>query len=83
MKIAISVPDALYEDAERTAQAMGIPRSRLFARAAAEFIRRYEREQISEKLNEVYGRTENQIGSEKRSAAAIESLRELTRNDSW
>ena len=33
MKTAISLPDRLYEEAEKTAQSMGIPRSQLFAKA--------------------------------------------------
>ena len=83
MKIAISLPDALYEDAEQTARAMGIPRSQLFARAVSEFIKRHKREKITERLNEVYERRENQTTPEQSTEASIETMRELTRNDTW
>jgi metal-responsive CopG/Arc/MetJ family transcriptional regulator len=54
MKTAISLSDALYAAAERTAKSMGIPRSQLFAKALEEFIDRHRRERITEQLNEVY-----------------------------
>jgi metal-responsive CopG/Arc/MetJ family transcriptional regulator len=38
MKTAISLPDSLYKAAEKTAKAMAIPRSRLFAIALEEFL---------------------------------------------
>ena len=83
MKTAISLPDALYEDAEQTARAMGIPRSQLFARAVSEFIKRHKREKITERLNEVYEGMENQTTPEQSTEASIEAMRELTRNDTW
>ncbi len=83
MKTAISLPDALYEDAEQTARAMGIPRSQLFARAVAEFIKRHKREEITERLNEVYERIENHTTPESRREPSIEAMRELTRDDTW
>ena len=83
MKTAISLPDALYEDVEQTARAMGIPRSQLFARAVSEFIKRHKREEITQRLNEVYERIENQTTPELRTEPSVESMRELTRNDTW
>ena len=49
MKTAISLPDTLYEDAEKTAKSMGIPRSQLFAKALEEFINHHKKESITEK----------------------------------
>ncbi len=82
MKTAISLPDSLYDEAERTAQTMGIPRSQLFARALEEFLEHHKRENITERLNQVYAGVQ---GSESRdiSAAGLESLRSLTKNDTW
>jgi metal-responsive CopG/Arc/MetJ family transcriptional regulator len=82
MKTAISLPDALYEDAEETAKAMGLPRSQLFAKALEEFISHHKSERITEKLDEVYERL-----AEKNNGGipgvGLDSLRELTKNDSW
>jgi metal-responsive CopG/Arc/MetJ family transcriptional regulator len=82
MKTAVSLPDRLYEEAEKTAQAMGIPRSQLFAKALKEFLERHRRENITERLNRVYSETtSDEFGDI--SNGGLESLRELTRNDSW
>jgi uncharacterized protein YbcI len=82
MKTAISLPDALYADAEETAKSMGIPRSQLFAKALEEYINNHKKERITEKLNEVYSNIsiteESQI-----SVASLHALREMTKNDSW
>lgn len=82
MKTAISLPDRLYQEAERTAQDMGIPRSQLFAKALEEFIENHNHEKITEQLNNVYGENENSdfIAI---SNSSLESLRELTANDTW
>ena len=82
MKTAISLPDALYADAEAMARAMGIPRSQLFAKALEEFISRRKKERLTEKLNQVYAT----IGADPApppSTAGLEALRELTKHDSW
>ena len=41
MKTAISLPDALFEDAERVAERLGLSRSELYARAIASFVREH------------------------------------------
>lgn len=82
MKTAISLPDALYADAEETAKSMGIPRSQLFAKALEEFIKHHKRENVTKKLNEVYSNIETQE-STSLSIVGLNSLRELTKNDSW
>jgi metal-responsive CopG/Arc/MetJ family transcriptional regulator len=51
MKTAISLPDQLYQEAEKTAKSLGIPRSRLFAKALEDFIALHNRENITERLN--------------------------------
>ncbi len=82
MKTAISLPDALYVDAERTAKSMGIPRSQLFAIALEEFINHHKKERITEQLNEVY----KNIGAKNPSRVkemTLISMRELTQNDTW
>jgi len=82
MKTAISLPDQLYEEAEKTAQSLGIPRSQLFAKALEEFIAFHKRENITERLNRVYGRTDA-IEFTEVTNVGIESIRNLTKNDTW
>lgn len=82
MKTAISLPDRLFDEAEKAAQAMGIPRSQLFARALEEFIDRHKKNNITERLNEVYSKNLNDEFYDI-TYAGIESLRSLTQNDTW
>ena len=53
MKTAISIPDDLFNLAETTAKKLGIPRSRMFARALEEFIQNHSDQSITEKLNKI------------------------------
>ena len=82
MKTVISLPDALYADAEKTSKYMGIPRSRLFARILEEFIKHHRKERITEQLNEVYAGMKT-YGDADIAASSLDSLRKLTKNDAW
>lgn len=54
MKTAISLPDALFEKAERLAANLGLNRSQLFARALEAYIERHDNEAVTDRLNQVY-----------------------------
>jgi len=54
MKTAISLPDPLFDAAERLARRLGISRSELFQRAVEAFLRERRDEGITEALNAVY-----------------------------
>jgi hypothetical protein len=82
MKTAISLPDRLYADAEETAKSLGIPRSQLYAKAIEEYISTHKNDRITEQLNEVY-HDPNVFPESIVSVASLESIRELTKNDSW
>jgi len=82
MKTAVSLPDQLYEEAEKTAKYLGIPRSQLFAKALEEFIAFHKRENIAERLNRVYSKTDVSQFQDVANAG-IESMRNLTKNDAW
>jgi len=85
MKTAISLPDTLFEVAEQTAQYMGVPRSKLFAIALEDYLSRHNGEMITQKLNEVYGKmtAEDLKEFDRDLEVGLESLRELTKNDTW
>ena len=61
---------------------MGIPRNRLFVIALEDYIVRHNGEMITKKLNEVYEKI-NQDEFEKDLNVGLESLRNLTKNDTW
>lgn len=58
MKTAISIPDALFEMAERLAARLGVSRSELYRNALGEFISRNDDRDVTEKLDEIYGTDE-------------------------
>jgi hypothetical protein len=55
VKTAISIPDAVYEEAERLAKSRGWSRSELYANAVAEYIRGERFLGVRERLDAVYG----------------------------
>ena len=57
MKTAISLPDKLFSQAEKTAKKLGIPRSQLFAKAVEEFIANHNPSDVTERINEVLKHT--------------------------
>ena len=56
MKTAVSVPDPVFKAGERLAHRLGMSRSRLYSEALREFLERHDDDQITERLNAVYGR---------------------------
>lgn len=82
MKTAISIPDDLFLSAENTAKKLGIPRSQLFAKAIEEFIQNHSKENITDKLNEVYTHNIN-IVDNPISNMSVTNLRKSLKNDSW
>ena len=55
MKTAISIPNEIFETAELTAKYLGVSRSELYATAVREFVARYRRDDVTAKLNALYG----------------------------
>ena len=54
MKVEVSVPDAIFEAAERLAKQRHVPLSQLFAEALQEYVSRHDGDAIAAKLNELY-----------------------------
>ena len=55
MKTAISIPDEVFEAAEQVAKKLGMSRSELYTNAVREFAERYRCDDVTQRLNEVYG----------------------------
>ena len=83
MKTAISLPDKVFFAAEETAQNLGISRSALYVDALREYLKKNDRKNITQKLNEVYGDGDYYKEFEPMQDAALENLRESTKNDTW
>lgn len=54
MKTAISLPDELFEAAERVAKRLGLSRSELYQRALAKYLENQIGASITAELNQVY-----------------------------
>ena len=52
MKTAISIPDEIFEDAERLARRLKQSRSEVYSRAIAEYLARHAPDQITEKMDQ-------------------------------
>jgi predicted transcriptional regulator len=53
MKTAVSIPDDVFQQAERLAQQWHTSRSQLYARALAEFVARHDDDEITAAMNAV------------------------------
>ena len=60
MKTAISVPDEVFEAADRTAKKLGVSRSELYSIAVYEYIERHKVEDVTSRLNDLYA-SENSV----------------------
>jgi metal-responsive CopG/Arc/MetJ family transcriptional regulator len=51
MKTAVSIPDEVFEEADRLAQAMKTSRSELYSRALKEFLARHAPDAVTDAMN--------------------------------
>ena len=54
MKTAISIPDPVFEAAERAAGRLGISRSELYARAVQAYLDALRKDDVTRRLDDVY-----------------------------
>ncbi|MFZ4793016.1 MAG: hypothetical protein ACOYLN_02695 [Blastocatellia bacterium] len=54
IKTAISIQDTLFEQVEQLASDLKVPRSRIFALAVEEYLKRQENLRLLAKINEAY-----------------------------
>lgn len=52
MKIVVSIPDDVFEDAERLAQRLQTSRSNLYARALSEFVARHNHDRVTSLMDQ-------------------------------
>lgn len=81
MKTAISIDDELLQEVDETAKRMGLSRSRVFALAVGEFLHRRRKDEMLERLNEVYSNEEGSV--EKRLLPGIKAKVRRTVKESW
>ncbi len=60
MKTAISIPDDVFQEADRLAAEQGKSRSELYSRAVREYVARHSSERITAALDAVYAEPEDE-----------------------
>ncbi|HEY8054853.1 MAG TPA: ribbon-helix-helix domain-containing protein [Terriglobales bacterium] len=78
MKTAVSLPDELFQQADRMARKLGVPRSRLFATALEEYLARHRDRHITARLDRVYEHESSALPPPLRRAQA-----RTLRRESW
>jgi len=78
MKVALSIPDELFDAAETLGRRLGVSRSRLYATALADFVAKHQSRKVTARLDAVYATEESRLDGPLRRAQA----RSLPR-DSW
>jgi metal-responsive CopG/Arc/MetJ family transcriptional regulator len=78
MKIALSIPDELFESGETLSKRLGVSRSRLYATALSELVAKHRGRKVTERLNAVYRAEDSRLP---RSVRRLQS-RSLPR-DTW
>ncbi len=56
MKMAISIPDPVFQSAEAMARRLGLSRSEFHTRAVAAYVSHYDETTLTERLNTVYAK---------------------------
>jgi metal-responsive CopG/Arc/MetJ family transcriptional regulator len=78
MKVAVSIPDPIFREAERISHRIRVPRSQFYAHALEAYVRERSGEDITERLNEVYTKSPPKLDP----AAEALSL-EILRREKW
>ena len=78
MKIAISVPDEVFEAGEHLARQLGLSRSQLYADALSAYLSARGAAAVTEKLNAVYSKENSKVDS----GFAHMQLKRLS-NEAW
>jgi len=78
MKVAVSVPDPLFREAEAVSRRLRVPRSQLYAKALAAYVRQHSDEQTTAQLDAVVAR----LSPEDRAPAEGPGL-EVVRRERW
>ncbi|NOY43205.1 MAG: hypothetical protein GXP26_15400 [Planctomycetes bacterium] len=69
MKTAVSIPDEVFEEAERLASRLQTSRSQLYAKALAEFVARHDDDRITAAMDQVVEEVGNEVDDFTREAA--------------
>jgi hypothetical protein len=61
MKVALSIPDELFESAEALGKRLGVSRSRLYATALADYVAKHRSRKVTARLDAVYATEDSRL----------------------
>lgn len=61
MKVAVSLPNQVFEEAERVSKRLRVSRSRLYAQALEELVAKHRSQGVREALDRVYADQESEV----------------------
>jgi metal-responsive CopG/Arc/MetJ family transcriptional regulator len=61
MKVAVSIPEDLFDAAEALGKRLGLSRSRLYASALAEFLAKHQGRKTTDRLNRLYAEEKSRL----------------------
>jgi hypothetical protein len=79
MKTAVSVPDRVYQEAERYARRTRKSRSQLYAEALTEYLARHAPDEVTARMNEVL----DQLGAPAVDPFVDRAARRVLRDSEW
>jgi hypothetical protein len=77
MKIAVSLPNPIFEAAEQAARRLGWSRSELYAKAVADWLEAHRSEGVTEALNRIYAEEESALDE------GLIRMQAWPRDDEW
>ena len=79
MKIAISIPDDIFNEAESLVQRLNTSRSELYSRALTEFVGHHSPERVTERMNQVVA----DVGAQQSDVFRAEAARRVLKRSEW
>jgi metal-responsive CopG/Arc/MetJ family transcriptional regulator len=79
MKIAVSIPDDVFAEAESLAQRLKTSRSELYSHALTEFVGHHAPERVTEQMNQVL----IELGESEPDAFRAEAARRVFKRTEW
>jgi metal-responsive CopG/Arc/MetJ family transcriptional regulator len=79
MKIAVSIPDEVFAEAESLARRLNTSRSELYSRALTEFVGHHAPDRVTEQMNRVV----SDIGKSKPDPFRAEAARRVLQRTEW
>jgi metal-responsive CopG/Arc/MetJ family transcriptional regulator len=79
MKVAVSIPDKVFEETESLAKKLKASRSEIYSRALAEFLGRH----VPERLTELMDRVVEDLGVEEPDAFRTRAARQALKRTEW